>query len=495
MRKEAVFPSLCLFLWIFSLMLWGAMLAEGGTDDLAWPIFSHHGLAIISGLFLAYAQARGESCLKRFYNLFFLALALWYLVCCVLKFSGQASFPVSQLFLVCCLSLLCPLCIGLFFVHCGANSGFAVGIVLAMMKLTEAVLLMSVSLARRYGAHGEHMDMLSQFLFVLVAFVGLGLFLVVRFLENRPAATPGPEPEHGGGARQAMALSWAFLSAVLYFTLCGMYMDVPLARISGPNAAHGTLDLLLLPLPLLLGLVIDSGKRLFILPLVMLACMLGTCGVIFDVAIVECCIPAQMARRFFLMVLLCYGWKQFGRSALFPLFCAVVYSLYAFQYPGWSLTRLFETIPAGFPDLRRIVGVFLLLGSALSLGVFFFRVLRDSSDRAAALDEAKQPFSPTPQPAESDVLPGEVRGQMVEWSDELAHLARRYDLNKREREIVDGLLRGLGTNEMASGLKLKRNTVRHYIYLLFKKTGVESRVQLVSLARSFAKIPGGGASS
>ncbi len=57
----------------------------------------------------------------------------------------------------------------------------------------------------------------------------------------------------------------------------------------------------------------------------------------------------------------------------------------------------------------------------------------------------------------------------------------RYGLTQREGEIVELLLAGSSTQEVADRLYLSPKTVENHIYNLYRKTGVKNRIQLVGL--------------
>jgi two-component system nitrate/nitrite response regulator NarL len=55
-------------------------------------------------------------------------------------------------------------------------------------------------------------------------------------------------------------------------------------------------------------------------------------------------------------------------------------------------------------------------------------------------------------------------------------------LSKRELEIVDSVARGLSNRKIAEGLGLSQHTVKNYLFKVFEKLGVSSRVELLSIA-------------
>ncbi|HYD99349.1 MAG TPA: helix-turn-helix transcriptional regulator [Alphaproteobacteria bacterium] len=71
------------------------------------------------------------------------------------------------------------------------------------------------------------------------------------------------------------------------------------------------------------------------------------------------------------------------------------------------------------------------------------------------------------------------------WPAAFAHLdalAQECELSARERQILHGLLAGMNNRELADGLGLKLATVKSYSSHLFRKLGVQNRLQVVILA-------------
>jgi DNA-binding CsgD family transcriptional regulator len=60
-------------------------------------------------------------------------------------------------------------------------------------------------------------------------------------------------------------------------------------------------------------------------------------------------------------------------------------------------------------------------------------------------------------------------------------------LTKREEEVVRLVAEGMQNREIAKELKLSEHTIRNYLFHIFDKLGVSSRVELVLYAASSAK--------
>jgi DNA-binding NarL/FixJ family response regulator len=86
-----------------------------------------------------------------------------------------------------------------------------------------------------------------------------------------------------------------------------------------------------------------------------------------------------------------------------------------------------------------------------------------------------------------------VRDRELEWLIETlaeAPATRLVDtqgttlLSKREQDVVRCLAVGLTNQEIASELKLSHNTIKNYLFRIFNKLGVSSRVEVVLYAAS-----------
>jgi DNA-binding NarL/FixJ family response regulator len=68
-------------------------------------------------------------------------------------------------------------------------------------------------------------------------------------------------------------------------------------------------------------------------------------------------------------------------------------------------------------------------------------------------------------------------------------------LSKREQDVVHCVAEGLSNREIASRLKLTEHTVKNYLFRIFDKLGVSSRVEVVLYAFRFRKDLVGAASA
>jgi DNA-binding CsgD family transcriptional regulator len=70
-------------------------------------------------------------------------------------------------------------------------------------------------------------------------------------------------------------------------------------------------------------------------------------------------------------------------------------------------------------------------------------------------------------------------------------------LSKRELDVVGCLADGLTNREIAERLNLSQHTIKNYLFRVFDKLGVSSRLELMTLTltNSFGQLPNGGNAS
>lgn len=66
---------------------------------------------------------------------------------------------------------------------------------------------------------------------------------------------------------------------------------------------------------------------------------------------------------------------------------------------------------------------------------------------------------------------------------QISNLIERFRLTKREAEILRMVMQGRSNDEICEELYITRNTLKKHLHNLFRKTGVSSRVQLLTLEK------------
>jgi len=64
------------------------------------------------------------------------------------------------------------------------------------------------------------------------------------------------------------------------------------------------------------------------------------------------------------------------------------------------------------------------------------------------------------------------------------YFVEHFGISAREREIVMGVLSGLGNNEIAARLFISPRTVEKHLSNIYQKTRIRNRLQLFNLLRS-----------
>ena len=61
----------------------------------------------------------------------------------------------------------------------------------------------------------------------------------------------------------------------------------------------------------------------------------------------------------------------------------------------------------------------------------------------------------------------------------LSQVGKQFNLTQREQEVLEYLLQGMKSKEIANRMNLSPNTVRAFLRLIMIKTGVSSRSAIV----------------
>jgi DNA-binding CsgD family transcriptional regulator len=73
---------------------------------------------------------------------------------------------------------------------------------------------------------------------------------------------------------------------------------------------------------------------------------------------------------------------------------------------------------------------------------------------------------------------------LLSLGDMLVHFAEKYDISKRETEIIEMVWSGRSNREISDSLFISLQTVKDHVHRIYLKTGVKNRVQLINLIRS-----------
>lgn len=72
------------------------------------------------------------------------------------------------------------------------------------------------------------------------------------------------------------------------------------------------------------------------------------------------------------------------------------------------------------------------------------------------------------------------------FDESLAAFAGKYEISKRESEIVELICKGKSNRDISESLFISLQTVKDHIHRIYLKTGVKNRVQLTNLIRTFS---------
>ena len=70
------------------------------------------------------------------------------------------------------------------------------------------------------------------------------------------------------------------------------------------------------------------------------------------------------------------------------------------------------------------------------------------------------------------------------FEQSLANFIRKFEISKRESEIVELICKGKSNQDISESLFISLQTVKDHIHRIYTKTGVKNRVQLTNLIRS-----------
>jgi len=79
---------------------------------------------------------------------------------------------------------------------------------------------------------------------------------------------------------------------------------------------------------------------------------------------------------------------------------------------------------------------------------------------------------------------GQTSSVQLDFESKLLEFAEKYDISKREREVIQLISKGLSNQDISDSLYISLQTVKDHIHRIFVKTAVKNRVQLTNLIRS-----------
>ncbi len=79
---------------------------------------------------------------------------------------------------------------------------------------------------------------------------------------------------------------------------------------------------------------------------------------------------------------------------------------------------------------------------------------------------------------------GQASTLQEDFESKLISFADKYEISKREREVIQLISKGLSNQEISESLFISLQTVKDHTHRIFVKTGVKNRVQLTNIIRS-----------
>ena len=79
---------------------------------------------------------------------------------------------------------------------------------------------------------------------------------------------------------------------------------------------------------------------------------------------------------------------------------------------------------------------------------------------------------------------GEASSLQEDFESKLSAFVEKYEISKREREVIQLISKGLSNQEISESLFISLQTVKDHTHRIFVKTGVKNRVQLTNVIRS-----------
>lgn len=143
------------------------------------------------------------------------------------------------------------------------------------------------------------------------------------------------------------------------------------------------------------------------------------------------------------------------------------------------------TDPEAFDPSNTLTAIFSLLLSIATLLIILrtdFGITKSAKARKAA--EAGMDLEPeADKQAPESAVPSETEPEesASDPQEVFAKVKEQFGLTDRESELCSLICEGKSNPDIAKELFISENTVKTHIYNLFKKTGVSSRIELVTL--------------
>lgn len=240
---------------------------------------------------------------------------------------------------------------------------------------------------------------------------------------------------------------WLF-AGIAAAIMCGAALMLPYLEKNADKMMHGKVQRLIFPF-LVVGLLpvpfVDGPAKLACM-LVILAAYLGLTLVNLDSLL--CLVKRYRVAPFYLV----------GRGHA-PVVVGVALGFligYAAAFAGVLENQLFA---------------FISLGLVVLLTVFVTVINFDK-------DELESERHPAPGPA---AAPGTPQPTRASWRERCEALARENGLSAREIEVFNLLAKGRGSVYIQEKLYISQHTVKTHTYHIYKKLGVSSREELLTL--------------
>lgn len=242
--------------------------------------------------------------------------------------------------------------------------------------------------------------------------------------------------------------SFHLYAGIAFAIMCGAALMLPYLEKNADKMMHGKVQRLIFPF-LVLGLLpipfVDTSLRLLCM-LVILAAYL--CLTLVNLDSLLCLVKRYRVAPFYLV----------GRGHA-PIVVGVGIGYlagYAAAYVGVESDDLFAFISLGLVVLLTI----------------FVTVINFDKDQLES-ERAEKPLPPMP--------PGQPQPTRATWRERCNKIAKESNLSAREIEVFNLLAKGRGSVYIQEKLCISQHTVKTHTYHIYKKLGINSREELLTL--------------